>query len=101
MKHLGVRFLYTEVEERVAAAKRDDLGADQLDIEQLKKLPPDLIKELREGIVLLDEDYCFKAIGVISDHDHELGVRLRRMVEDLQYKSILAILDNLTEGGTQ
>ena len=101
VKHLGVRFLYTEVEERVAAAKRDDLGADQLDIEQLKKLPPDLIKELREGIVLLDEDYCFKAMGVISDHDHELGVRLRRMVEDLQYKSILAILDNLTEGGTQ
>ena len=38
---------------------------------------------------------CLKVAGVISDHNHELGERLRCMAENLQYKEMLAILDNL------
>ncbi len=90
-KHLGVQFLYATEKEPVATT-----GVDDLDVEQLRKISPDLIETLREAVVRLDEGPCLKAVGMISDHNHELGRHLRRMVEDLQYKEILITLDNLT-----
>jgi len=90
-KHLGVRFLYAEEQAPAAAA-----GGDELDVAQLKKLPPALIEALREATVLLDDQHCLEVAGMISDHNHELGERLRCMVENLQYKEMLAVLDNLT-----
>jgi signal transduction histidine kinase/DNA-binding NarL/FixJ family response regulator len=88
-KLLGVRFLYADEQAPAAAA-----GEDELDVAQLKELPPALIYELREAAVLLDDQRCLKVAGVISDHNHELGERLRCMVENLQYKEMLAVLDN-------
>ena len=89
-KHLGVRFLYDD--EQVTAAAT---GKDELDVAQLKKLPPALIYELRKAAVLLDDQKCLKVAGMISDHNHELGERLRCMVENLQYREMLTVLDNL------
>jgi len=90
-KHLGVRFLYAD-EPGPASAN----GEDELDVAQLKKLPPDLIRKLREAAVLLDDQNCLKVAGMISDHNHDLGERLRCMVQNLQYREMLAVLDNLT-----
>jgi len=92
-KHLGVRFLYAEEQEPAAATEEEEL-----DVAQLKKIPQDLIEKLREAAVLLDDQHCLKVAGMISDHNHELGERLRCMVENLQYKEMLAVLDNLTGG---
>jgi hypothetical protein len=39
---------------------------------------------------------CLEVAGMIGDHNHELGERLRCMVENLQYKEMLVVLDNLT-----
>jgi signal transduction histidine kinase/CheY-like chemotaxis protein len=91
-KQLGVRFLYAEEEEPAATIAEDDL-----DVEQLRKISPDLIENLRDATIRLDEGHCLKAAGIISDHNHELGKRLLRMVEDLQYKKILIALDDVTE----
>jgi len=90
-KHLSVRFLYAEEEEPAAT-----IGEDDLDLEQLGKISPDLIENLREAVVRLDEGHCLKVAGMISDYNYELGRCLRRMVEDLQYRKILMTLDNLT-----
>ena len=91
-KHLGVRFLYSK---EVASATADQ--ETTLDEEQLQKIPADLIEKLQEATLLLDKEQCLQVAGMISDHNHELGKQLRRMVEELQYKQILTILDNLTE----
>ena len=48
--------------------------------------------------MLLDDQNCLKVAGMISNYNHELGERLRCMVENLQYKEMLAVLDNLTGG---
>jgi len=90
-KQLGVRFLYDEKEAPAAATEEGEL-----DEEQLKKITPELIENLREAAVLLDTQRCLKVAGMISDHNHELGEHLRRMVEDLKYKEMLTVLDNLT-----
>ncbi len=89
-KQLGVHFQYAE-----KAIPAFAIEADMLDNEQLKKIPPDLIKNLREAAILLDDQLCFKIAGMISDHDNELGRQLRCMTEDLNYKEILAAIDNL------
>jgi signal transduction histidine kinase/CheY-like chemotaxis protein len=89
-KHLNVRFLYAE-EGSVAAAQETMVNE-----EQLRKVPADLIEKLQGATLLLDKEQCLQVVGTISDHNHELGRQLHRMVEELQYKKILTILDNVT-----
>ncbi len=90
-EHLGVRFLYAEEQAPTGCTEEDEL-----DVAQLKKLPPALIQALRQAAVLLDDQHSLEVAGMISDHNHELGERLRCMVENLQYKKILTVLDDLT-----
>lgn len=90
-KHLGARFLYTDEQTPVTTGEEDGLNKAQL-----KNLPPALIEALRDATVLLDEQLCLKATGMISDYNHELSLRLRNLVENLQYKKILTDLDNIT-----
>jgi len=87
-RHLGVDFLYAEEQTPVAGAE-----GGELDVAQLKKMPPDLLEALREAAVLLDEQRCLEAVGMMSDHNPDLSECLRRMVEDLQYKKMLAALE--------
>jgi len=94
VKHLGVSFVYKDDRPPSGATKGEDL-----DVAQLKKIPPALIEALRDAAVLLDQERCLKIAGMISDHNHERGERLRRMVENVQFKKMLVVLDNLA-GGT-
>ncbi len=62
-----------------------------MDEGQLKKIPRDLIENMRDAAVLLDERQCLKAAETIGDHNPELGRRLRRMVENLKYRKMLSV----------
>lgn len=84
-KHLGIRFLYAET--------KDAVHTSELDKDQLKKIPPRLLNDLHEAVLLLDTGLCLKAVDMISEHNQELGAILRRMLKDLRYKKILSILD--------
>ena len=90
-KHLGVRFLHDD--EHTPFTVSDE---EELDVAQLKNIPLDLIDDLKDAAVMLNDQLCLKAAGMISDYNHELGGRLRAMVENLQYKEVLDVLDNLT-----
>lgn len=90
-KQLGVRFQYDEGKIQFETEQENELGE-----EQLKKMPLALIENLREAVVLLDNQRCLTAAGMISDYDSELGESLRRMVENLKYKEMLDALDNLS-----
>ena len=87
-KHLGVKFLYAE--EKAAGA--EEIIA--LQVTDLQKLPPGLIKELLSAVELLDRQVCLDVVSRISGFDEKLADRLRRMVENLQYHDILKILDS-------
>ncbi|MCP4042383.1 MAG: response regulator, partial [Gammaproteobacteria bacterium] len=94
---LGVRFVYEEEEETPVKSNQ----VDALDASQMARLPMDRITALREAAVRLDGDRCLEVSGEISDTDPELGQRLRNMVEDLQYRKMLTVLDGLVEDGPQ
>ena len=95
VKHLGVDLLYAEQSVPDANITYDNSAV--LDQEKLKKIPIDLIEKLQEAVILLDTQLCLKATGKSSDHNHETGRHLQNMVENLQYKDILIILDNITQ----
>jgi len=96
-KHLGARFLYAANQPPPVAAGED--GLDMVDVAQLKNLPPALLEALHEAAVLLDEQRCLKAAGMISDDNPKLGRRLRHLVKNLQYKKIVTALDDLSQRG--
>ena len=85
-----MRFLYGEDHAHSVTPEEEALV-----VAQLKTIPPDLIEALRAAAVLLDDQRCLKVAGMISDHNHALGERLRCMVENVQYKEMLMVLDNV------
>ena len=96
-KYLGVRFLYAEDKALVSTIEKDE--SKVLDIEQFKDIPVDLIENLHKAVILLDDQLCLKAAGMISDHNHKTGEDLQIMVENFQYKDILMVLDSMTQKG--
>jgi signal transduction histidine kinase/DNA-binding NarL/FixJ family response regulator len=88
-KHLKVTFLYSE--EKVTEAEK----STELQPSDLKNLPPDLIKELLSAVELLDRQLCLDMVNRISRFDEKIADRLHNMIEKLQYRELLRILDNL------
>jgi signal transduction histidine kinase/DNA-binding NarL/FixJ family response regulator len=87
-KHLRVRFLYEEI--------RPSTAVDgEVSVAQLRKLPADVLEELRHAAVLLDGQRCLEIAGRICAIDKLLGARLQRMVDNLQYKELLALVEGL------
>jgi signal transduction histidine kinase/CheY-like chemotaxis protein len=91
-KHLGIRYRHSDAD---SAAVGSATGA--LNAAQLRRLPQPLADDLLRAAQLLEGPRILDVIGRISDLDHELGECLRRMVENLQYKELLEILNGLNE----
>ena len=92
-KHLGIRLKYADNDFLDKAS-----GDSELDKDQLKEISPELLENLREAAVLLDSQACLKIAGLISKQNHELGSHLYAILEGLQYKKLLHVLDNLDNG---
>jgi signal transduction histidine kinase/CheY-like chemotaxis protein len=94
-RHLGVRFLYRDEEPSVVEKKVRALNGDEL-----SGLPRELTDDLAKAVELLDSPLILDVIRRIDGHDHELGERLRRMAEELRYKELLRVLDDLAKKRT-
>jgi len=90
-KHLGVRFVYQDA----AIAER---SLAELSAKDLAELPQDLREELKEALILLDEEPINQAIDRISQLDSELGKKLRHHADNLEYAKIFGILETKRTG---
>jgi hypothetical protein len=90
-----VRFLYRDEEPSVVEKKVRALNGDEL-----SGLPRELTDDLAKAVELLDSPLILDVIRRIDGHDHELGERLRRMAEELRYKELLRVLDDLAKKRT-
>ena len=86
-KNLGVRFQYAE--EQAPAAET----TGGLRLAQLVTLPPPLIDELREAVLLLDGQRCLEIVAKMDDH--KVSAVLQGLVNNLRYAELLAALDEL------
>jgi signal transduction histidine kinase/CheY-like chemotaxis protein len=88
-KDLGVRFMYGDDKSPTAA-----IVDGEVSVAQLRKLPPDLLDELRQAAELLDGQRCLEIARRIGAIDQDLGERLHRIVGNFQYAELLKTLDN-------
>lgn len=88
-KQLGIRFKY------VGEHDRSTVEEKEVNEIQLRKLPQDLIAELRYVTELLNKQRCLNVVEKIGSIDRELGESLRLKVENRQFEKILSILEKL------
>ncbi len=89
-RHLGLEFEYEKQSDGPVVTKHQDLDATLLG-----ELPVELVQGLKEATLLLDRERCLASVGLISEHNVNLGMQLRGMVEDMQYRDILTAVDNV------
>jgi signal transduction histidine kinase/CheY-like chemotaxis protein len=92
-EYLGVRFIYEAEPAAIAVAAGEEAG-----VARMRKLPADLLDELRHAAVLLDGQRCLEVVEKIGRIDDNLGARLNDMVNNLEYKELLALLDSFLSG---
>ncbi|MCP4298858.1 MAG: response regulator [Proteobacteria bacterium] len=93
-EHLNVQFRYSmDLDDNTA----EDEVQVKVILNQLATISPDLLKDFQQATELLDKDLCTKIVGNISDIDHDLAIQLRRMIEKLQFKELIEILDEAIE----
>ncbi len=93
-EHLNVQFRYSMDFDDKAA---EDKSQVKVELSQLATISPDLLRDFQQANVLLDRDLCTKIVSIISDTDHNLAIQLRRMIEKLQFKELIEILDEVLE----
>lgn len=89
-KYLGIQFIYSE------EFSQEFLKPKEV-ISQLSKLPQNITDDLLKSVELLDSQKINEAIKHIDNIDRKLGEDLKNMSNNLQYKEMLNILDNLKE----
>jgi signal transduction histidine kinase/CheY-like chemotaxis protein len=90
--HLGVRFRRSDSR---ALPTGSTLPASVA--KGLRALPPHFADDLLRAVQFLESPRILEVIAQIGELDHELGERLRRMAEDLQYRELLEILSGVKE----
>jgi len=90
--HLGVRYRRSD-----AQVPRNEMTLSPSVADGLRALPLHLADELLRAVQFLESPRILEVIDQIGELNQELGERLRRMAEDLQYRELLEILNGLKE----
>ncbi len=94
-RHLGVRYMYRQVQRARAADSAPALVTD------LAMLPEQLRKELADAVVTLDARRIREVIDRVSEHDARLGDILARAAKRSAYSEILRALENCNAGSRE
>ena len=90
-RHLGVRYVYEEGEERQAKGDGEPLE-DVLTTEALAELPDDLLAELKQAVIDLDVDRIGAIIHRIRGLNSAVGEGLADLAGDFQYEKLLTLI---------
>lgn len=94
-RHLGVRFTRAgDTNEEMRPPARP-VCADEIRI-----LPAALLHQLTAAVESLDAQVCYLAIAPVEAIHPELAARLRQMIDDLQYRELLAVLDEVADSSS-
>jgi CheY-like chemotaxis protein len=100
VKHLGVRFVYEEIERRDRDRDRDrdrlalrgTLSQPEL-VEELAALPAGWVADLRQATVKADLTLILSLVDQIRGQDAALADALAGLANDFEYKEILALIE--------
>lgn len=66
---------------------------DNEPLKGISNLPEETILQLKQAALRLDESQCFRLINDLGEKCQKSGAYLRQMVENFQYRDMLALLD--------
>lgn len=89
--HLGVRFVYEEPPDEVAAARPGLIAADEI-VHRMSKIPVSLLVELEKGSRLGDVTGLQERIASIENLDGALGEHLRTLARNFRHEEILRLI---------
>ena len=82
-KHLGVKYIYND-----AIA----IESDTIDKLRIDKIDEKLLNELKEAVLLLDNDSVLKVIKKIEKNSLEISIFLKKLAKNYNYESILNLI---------
>jgi two-component system sensor histidine kinase/response regulator len=98
-KHLGVRFVYEDIESGDGDKGREDALAlaRQLAPDDLAGLPANWLARLRQAAVRLDTDAVLELADRIDELDPTLADALARLVREFRFDTIVALTESLED----
>ena len=91
-KHLGIHFIYEQVEIAVETAVQRMPGLSDL-VPRLAAISPELIQKLRRAVVLGHVSEIGACIDEIKQEDSQLAAALAKLAENYEYNKLLVFLD--------
>ncbi|NJR74137.1 MAG: response regulator [Scytonema sp. CRU_2_7] len=91
-KHIGVRYIYDELDEPTAAATSTETKADILTPAEFAALPPDLVDNLRQAICNLDLELIQSCITQIGEQNEPLANAIAVLANHFRYKQLLNLI---------
>jgi len=85
-KHLNVKYIYSD-DKNVTTIESDSI--EKLEI---NKLDEEILNELKEAILLLDNDRVLRVIEKIGKDSLEISIFLKKMAKNYDYESILNLI---------
>jgi PAS domain S-box-containing protein len=89
-RHLRVKFIYESAPRQESAPEKPELA---LNAEQLRSLPAELLRDLRQAVVELDTARTQALIEQVTARDASLGRALNTLAAQLNYESLLKLLE--------
>ena len=89
-EHLGVRFVYADVEPATAPAFEETAT-----LERLAAVPADVVEELRHALDIGDDRAAMAALERVREHDELLAAQLSRQVRQYQFERVLEQIGRL------
>jgi len=89
-RHLRVKFIYESASRQESAPETPELA---FNAEQLRSLPAELLRDLRQAVVELDTARTQALIEQVTARDASLGRALNTLAAQLNYESLLKLLE--------
>ncbi len=96
VKHLGLRFVYEELDENTSQNSAHSTGK-KLSSKALQGLPPMLLEELEDTIIRAERNAITACLGVIRTHDPAIADQLEHLIMDFEYQKILLLIQEAGE----
>ncbi|EAW34974.1 ATP-binding protein [Lyngbya sp. PCC 8106] len=87
-KHLGVRFIYEEIN----VSTKQEISST-LDVDSLKVMPPDWLEELYQASMDLDDDWVLTLITQIPENQASLATALTYCVKNFRLDKIIDLIE--------
>jgi CheY-like chemotaxis protein len=92
-KHLGVRFVYEEMDDLEGQADAQRLAED-LSADDLRGLPEEWVGRMHRAATQLDADAVLSLLNQIRDEHADLADGLTRLVHQFRFDTIMALTED-------